>query len=73
MLNKLGKYQVKDMNVYIKLLINELLNLWVGITMYDISIQIGKKQFQFHGILAWKTHDAPGLTHFCGMLLSDAL
>ena len=55
------------MNVYIEPLINELLNLWAGITMYDISRPIGQKQFQFHGILAWTIHDAPGLTHFCGM------
>ena len=41
MLNQLGKYQVKDMNVYIEPLIDELF-LWVGITMYDISIPIGK-------------------------------
>ena len=68
MLNdQLGKYQVKDMSVYIESLINDLLKLWDDITMYDISIPIGKKQFQFHGILAWTIHDALGLTHFCGM------
>ena len=33
----LGKYQVKDMNVYIEPLIEYLLKLWNGITMYDIS------------------------------------
>ena len=67
MLNQLGKYQDKHMNVYIEALIDELLRLWVGITMYDISRPIGQKQFKFHGILAWTIHDAPGLTHFCGM------
>jgi hypothetical protein len=65
--NQLGKYQVKYMNVYIEPLIDELQKLWDGITMYDISRPIGKKQFQFHGILTWTIHDAPGLTHFCGM------
>ena len=46
MLNKiLGKYQVKDMNVYIETLINELLKLWASITMYEISRPIGEKQF----------------------------
>ena len=34
-----------DMNVYIEPLIDELLKLWDGITMYDISRPIGKKQF----------------------------
>jgi hypothetical protein len=65
--NQLGKYQVKYMNVYIEPLIDELLNLWADITMFDISREIGKKQFQFHGILTWKIHDVPVLTHFFGM------
>ena len=43
---QLGKYQVKDINVYIVPLINELLVLWNGLTMYDISRPIGQKQFQ---------------------------
>jgi hypothetical protein len=55
------------MNVYIEPLIDELLKLWAGITMYDISRPIGKKRFQFHGILAWTIHDAPRLTRFFGM------
>jgi hypothetical protein len=57
------------MNVYIEPLIDELLNSWVGVTMYDISRPIGKRRFQFHGILSWTNHDAPELTHFCGILL----
>ena len=60
----LGKYQVKDMNMYIEPLIDELLKLW----MYDISRLIGHQQFQFHPILVWTIHDAPRLTHFCSML-----
>jgi hypothetical protein len=55
------------MNAYIEPLIDELLNLWVGIIMYDISKPIGEKKFKFRGIILWKIHDAPGLTHFCGM------
>ena len=73
MLNQLGKYQVKDMHVYTEPLIDELLKLWVGITVHDISRPIGQKQFQFYGILALTIHDAPRLTHFWGMLLSVAL
>jgi hypothetical protein len=64
---QLGKYQVKDMNVYIEPLIDELLKLWVGITMYDICKPIEEKKFKFRGILLWTIHDALGLTHFCGM------
>ena len=63
----LDKYQVKDMNVYIKPLIDELLKLWVGITMYDICKPIREKKFKFRGIILWTIHDATGLTHFCGM------
>ena len=48
-IDQLVKYQVKDKNVYIEPLINQLLNLWARITMYDISRPIGKKQIQFHG------------------------
>jgi hypothetical protein len=64
---QLGKYQVKDMNVYIESLIDKLLKLWEGITMYDICKPIGQKRFQCRGILLWTIHDAPGLTHFFGM------
>ena len=65
---QLGKYQVKYMNVYIEPLIDELVELWNSVTMYDVSRPKGQRQFQFHTILAWTIHDAPGLTHFCGML-----
>ena len=65
---QLGKYQVKDMNVYIEPIIDEFVKLWNGVTMYDMSRPIQQRQFQFHAILAWTIHDAPGLTHFCGML-----
>ena len=65
---QVGKYQVKDMNVYIEPLIDELVELWNGVIMYDVSRPIGQRQFQFHAILAWAIHDAPGLTNFCGML-----
>jgi hypothetical protein len=68
-LNQSGRYQVKDMNVYIEPLIDELLKLWVGVTMYDISRRTGQRRFQFHGTLSWTIHDAPRLTHFCGILL----
>ena len=65
---QLGKYQVKNMNVYITPLIDKLLDLWNGFTMYDISRSIGQNQFKFHAMLVWTIHDAPGLTHFRDML-----
>ena len=63
----LGKYIVKDMNVYIEPLVDELVKLWNGVTMYDVSRPVGQREFQFHAMLAWTIHDAPGLTHFCGL------
>ena len=57
------------MDVYIEPLIDELLELWKGITMYDISITAdAQKEFEFHAILVWTIQDAPRLTHFFGML-----
>ena len=51
MLDQLGKYEVKYMNVYIERLIDELFKLWANVTMYDISRPIGQRGFQFHAIL----------------------
>ena len=69
MLNQIGKYQVKDMNVYMETLINEFLDLWKGVAMYDISRPTNaQREFQFHAMLVWTIHDVLGLTHLCGML-----
>ena len=59
---KLGMYQVKDINVYIEPLFDELIKLWHGITK-----PIKQMRFQFRGMLVWTIHDALGLTHFCRM------
>ncbi len=64
---QLGNYQVKYMNVYIQPLIDDLLKLWAGITMFDICKPIGEKKLKFRGIILWTIHDALGLTHFFGM------
>jgi hypothetical protein len=64
---QLAKYQVKYMNVYIDPLIDELLNLWVFIRMYDICKPIREKKFKFYGILVWTIHDSPRLKNFNGM------
>ena len=39
------------MNVYIEPLIDELLKLRNGIAMYDISIPIRQRKFQFHAMV----------------------
>ena len=65
--NQSGKFQVKDMNVYIEPFIDELQKICNGITMYDVSRQIQQRKFQFHVMVVWTIHDAPGLTQFCGL------
>ena len=65
--NQSGKFQFKDMNEYIGPLIDELLKSWNGITMYDVSRTIRQRKFQFHAMVVWTLHDAPGLTQFCGL------
>ena len=65
--NQSGKFQVKDMNVYIEPLIDELLKLWDGISMYDVSRPIQQRKFQFHVMVLWTIHDSIALTHFCGL------
>jgi len=50
-------------------LIDELVELWNGVAMFDISRKIdGQREFEFHAILVWKMLDAPRLTHFGDML-----
>ena len=71
--NQPGKFQVKDMNVYIEPLIDELLKLWNGTTMYDVSRPIQKRKFQFHAMVVWTIHDALGLTQFCGLYFEFSL
>ena len=57
------------MNVYIEPLIDELVEVWNNATIYDIFRRVdAQREFEFHAILLWKIHDAPRLTHFCGML-----
>ena len=41
--------------------IDEMLLLWKGIKMYDISCPPSNKFFMFYGILCWTIHDFPGL------------
>ena len=65
--NQSGKFQVKDMNVYIEPLIDDLLKLWNEINMYDVSRPIRQKKIQFHAMLVWTIHDAPRSTHFYGL------
>ena len=69
MLDQLVKYRVKNMNVYIEPLIDELVDFWNIVTTYDISRAVyAQMEFEFHAMLVWTIHNARGLTHLCGML-----
>ena len=67
--NQSGKFQVKDMSVYIEHLIDELLKLWNGITMYDVSKAIRQRKFQFLAMVVWKIHDALGFIFLSSNLI----
>jgi hypothetical protein len=57
----LGKYQVKNMDVYLVPFIDEMQLLWKGITMYDISCPPSNRPFMLYGVLCWTIHDFLGL------------
>jgi len=56
-----GKYQVKNMDVYLAPFIDEMQLLWKGIRMYDISRPPSNRSFMLYGVLCWNIHDFPGL------------
>ena len=55
------------MDVYLKLVIDELILLWEGIHMYDINRPINKRSFKCYGILCWTIYDYLGLFVYVGM------
>ena len=44
-------------DVYLEPLVDELLELWVGVPAYDVSKDIGSKAFQLRAMLLWTIHD----------------
>ena len=61
--------QVKNMDVYLQPLVDELKELWDGIYVYDVSRPIGiERIFTLYGICAYMTHDYPGLGVFFAKL-----
>ena len=64
-----GRRQVKNMDVYLQPLVDELKELWDGINVYDVSRPIAaERSFTLYGICAYTTHDYPGLGVFSGKL-----
>ena len=64
-----GRRQVKNVDVYLQLLVDELKELWDGIIVYDVSRTIvAERTFTLYGICAYTTHDYPGLGVCSGKL-----
>ena len=62
-----GKRQVKDINVYLAPLINDLKSLWEGLDVIDSSKPKGLQVVTIRGIVTWTIHDYPGYG-FCSGL-----
>ena len=61
-----GKCKVSNIDVYLEPLMEDLLELWRGVQVIDISRPIGDQQFNVKGILMWTMHDYPGLGEISG-------
>jgi hypothetical protein len=62
-----SRRQVKNMDVYLQPLVDELKELWEGIHVYDVSRPIAtERNFTLYGIYAYTTHHYPGLGVFSG-------
>lgn len=62
-----GKYKVKNMDVYLQPLIEELQELWRGIHVVDVSKPPSFRNFIAKAILMWTIHDFPGYGECSGM------
>ena len=47
-------------DVYLELLVDELLELWFGVPAYDVMKEAGSRSFQLRAMLLWTIHDFPG-------------
>ena len=64
-----GRRQVKNMDVYLQPLVDELKELWDGINVYDVSRPIAtERSFTLYGICAYTIHDYPSLGICSGQL-----
>ncbi len=62
-----GKFQVKNMDVYLRPLIIELQLLWsLGVPAHDISKPNGQQDFILRAIVLWTITDYPGATSISG-------
>ena len=65
-----SRRQVKNMDVYLQPLVDELKELWDGINVYDVSRPISaERSFTLYGICAYTTRGYPGLGFFSSKLI----
>ena len=57
-----GKQSVtsEHLDVYLEPLAKELLQLWGGVSAYDVLKDVGNREFTLRGMLLWTIHDYPG-------------
>ena len=60
--------QVKNINIYLEPLIEELKTLWRGVEVHDASKAQGLQDFTLRGIATWTIHDHPRLSLCSGKL-----
>jgi len=53
----------KDFNVFLEPLVEELLDLWKGISTFDA---VSRKTFDLHAAVIWCIHDYPALSTLSG-------
>ena len=61
-----GPHKVKNIDIYLGPLIDELEILWRGIYVYDVSRPINQRDAEVKAILMWTMHDYPGYTGCAG-------
>jgi hypothetical protein len=65
----LGKHQVKNMDVYLVPVIDEMKLLCKCIIMYYISLPPSNRSFMLYGVLCWNIHDFPELGVCSGKII----
>lgn len=63
-----GRYKVKNMDVYLQPLVDELKELWSGIEVVDKSKRHDRQMVNIRGILMWTMHDYPGYGECSGII-----
>ncbi|MCO5569333.1 hypothetical protein L7F22_023045 [Adiantum nelumboides] len=61
-----GNYKVANIDVYLEPLIEELEELWRGISVVDVPLPSRRREVRVKGILMWTMHDYPELGEISG-------